>query len=234
MTNTANNTEAAATTFMPEVKMHHATRAKAGKLAAMLAAEYPALSLDVSTSSDDEGNETLEFFVVLHNEDFHVYDSPKVPNLADILDHCADAGVDPTDTGEEDEDEEFARGGSVVPEKYRTAYILASSNGQTCGDWLAETLTALTHGAKGFVVAEFAAILDANAVDQTKKWASLPTSGQAGWVGRWRMNGRQALEKVVALTGVLHTQNGPIQAPEEALEVLRAKHAKWLAKQAKA
>lgn len=208
------------------IKIHHATRAKAEKLAAMLAAEYPVLSLDYDTNEDES---QIRQWLVVHGDDV-ISETPKVPELAAILAICEDQGIDPEE-GFEDEPESS---GSVVPESYRARYKESSTNGQTCGDWLAEFLTSECHSPDGFVVDEFAQILVTNEVDQSGAWARLPESGQKGWIGRWRMNGRQILEKQVALVGFVRDGRGNRHdLPETELAFLQAKHAKWLDKQAK-
>lgn len=216
---------------LPEgVRVHHATIAKATKLAAMFAAEYPALSLSA---------ETNEVAVVAWNVHHHereeaLVSGPKVPDLADVLDACEDEGLDPEDGPEAEEEEAPKASGSVVPETYRRLYREASSNGQTCGDWLAEWLVLETHGQHGLVVEDLTAIFVANDLDLSKGWGLLPTSGQKGWVGRYRMNGRQVLEKVVAKRGLVRQANGDaVFPPQDFLDTLRAKHSKWLAKEAK-
>jgi hypothetical protein len=227
------NEIAPAMEFAPGIKMHHATRAKAAKLAAMFLAEYPKLTLECTTEEDGD-DERCTGFVVEHSEgDEPIYEGEKVPNIADVLDACADAGLNPE--ADEEEADEPKISGSVVPESYRQIYALASTNGQTCGDWLAEILVLWTHSSKGFMADYFTEVLNANGVDMTKPWAKLPTSGQKGWIGRYRMNGRQVLEKSVALTGELYDHAGHgHDAPEDFLTTMRAKHGKWLAKIAKA
>jgi hypothetical protein len=222
-----------------EVKMHHATRAKADRLDAMLQAEYPALELVAETDSNDEGDEVLTGWSVNHlPSDRFILESDKLPDLADILDACADEEIDPTEADEADEDED-ATGGNVVKEHYRQAYREKSTTGTTCGDWLAEWLVTQTHDVDGlFQVAYFQTVLVLNDVPMTGAWAALPESGQKGWVGRYRMNGRQVLEKIVAVRGTVlfAGPNGLTQmdVPESALSDLRAKHAAYIAKLAKA
>ena len=218
--------------FPDTIRLHHATRAKAIKLDAMLKAEYPGLALTYDAGPDEL---RVESWIVVGGDDENIYEGPKVPELADLLETCADMGIDPEQGPEgEEEDEKPEPSGSVVPENYRATYREVSSNGQTCGDWLAETLVNETHGVQGFHVEDFDAILTANAVDFTGAWARLPTSGQKGWVGRYRMNGRQVLEKAVALSGVYRSITGSTVLPPEAfMDTLRAKHAKWLAKEEK-
>lgn len=214
-------------------RIHHATLAKAEKLAAILAAEYAALQLRPVYNEDQSA---VVSWGVVHTEtedgneaETTIWEGPKVPELSDLLDACEDMGLNP-----EAPEEETERSGSVVPEEYRTMYREMSSNGQTCGDWLAEFLVLHTHGIEGFNVADFQAIVEANGLDQSRPWAKLPESGQAGWIGRYRMNGRQALEKLVAKRGWVKDATGNEHAlPEADLAILQRKHAKWLAKEAR-
>ncbi len=217
-----------------EIRLHHATRAKAEKLQAMLAAEYPALTLLALVGDAAVDGWRVEYLRGT-DEEAEVYEGPKVPDLADLLATCEDGGYDPEAKPEGADEDEEKLSGSVVPEHYRAQYREMSSNGQTCGDWLAEWLVNETHTLDGFNVEEFTAILSANEVDMTMPWAKLPESGQKGWVGRYRMNGRQTLEKIVALLGVVKdARGGTHEVPAADLAKLRTKHEKWIAKQEKA
>jgi hypothetical protein len=217
--------------FAPGIKMHHATRAKATKLMALLAAEYPKLQLLCDTEDDNGEERAVAFEVEFDGEDELIYEGEKVPSLAEILDTCAERELDPT----ADEEDEPKVSGSVVPEHYRVLYKQSSSNGQTCGDWLAEWLVGQTNGANGFNVEDFTAICNANGMDMTRGWALLPTSGQSGWIGRYRMNGRQVMEKIVAKQGfILDAQGNQHKASDAFMATMAVKHAKWLAKEAKA
>lgn len=218
-------------TNFAEIKMHHATRAKAERLMETLAAEYNRATLE-AVAGDEIDHETftheLGHFAVVVDGDT-ILETEKVPALADILDACAEMGIDPTS-----EEEEAGPSGSVVGEAYRARYREVSSNGQTCGDWLAERLTADCHGIEGFMVEDFKAVLANNEIDQSGKWARLPESGQKGWVGRWRMSGRIALEKRIAFTGAYVDPTGQKCAPHaDWLDMVRTKHAKWIAKEEK-
>jgi len=244
MTTTNTDTVAAITAS----QLHHARLKKATKLAGILDAEYPAITLQ--TKRDEHGRvtgwfathtatETLERTDTEENDAHEeaitrtsIYEGDKVPELADLLEVCEEKGLDP----ESGADEEEARSGSIVPEQYRKRYHESSSNGQSCGDWLAEWLTDQTWSAvNGLMVEDFTAVLNANGVDMTRPWARLPESGQNGWRGRYRMNGRQSLEKHVALNGYVYTAQGEeVEVPSDALAVLRERHAKWIAKQEKA
>lgn len=222
-----------------EVTMHGNTRKAADRLASLLEAEYPALRLVPQAPENEDGKFRLVAWSVLHMGDAtdeaegtEVYHGDKLPSVAELLDACEDEGLDPEYTSEEEEPE---ASGSVVADEYRRLYKEASSNGQTCGDWLAERLVDDTHGADGFNPEDFTQILSNNGVDLSAKWAKLPYSGQKGWVGRYRMNGRQVLEKVIALRGIYVDGIGTeVTPPLGWLADTRAKHAKWLEKERKA
>ena len=221
---------------LPEsCRLHHATRAKAEKLSAILSAEYPILSIHALLNEDE--SKVVEWHVLAtmpgEEEATTVLVSERVPGLAEVLEACEEADIDPETEVEAEEDGEKLSG-SVVPEVYRARYREASSNGQTCGDWLAERLVADTHGADGFRVDDFTTILQVNGIDLDNKWGRLPMSGQKGWVGRYRMNGRQVLEKVVAIRGTYIDHSGEQITPDAGwLEAMRSKHAKWIAKEHK-
>lgn len=224
-------TETTQPTFTPEVTMHHATRAKAAKLAHTLSTEYPRLVL---LPIIDNGA-AIGFRVVFAkdtDEEQEIYSGEKVPGLALVLDTVSEEGLDPTLP----EEEEAPRtSGSVVPVKYRDEYRLASTTGRSNGDWLAEQLANDTlDGKQNFVMDDFLAVLNANGVDLTGKWARLPETGARGWQGRFRMNGRQVLEKQVVKSGIYLDPQGTRHTPsEEWMADMGAKHAKWLAKEAK-
>ena len=99
---------------------------------------------------------------------------------------------------------------------YRARYK-NGGKAENCGDWLARKLDEIcgrpstdTRGRKRRVLdlSRFDEILDANGVERTGKWAKLPISGQKGWQGRYRMNGRQKLEVIVAKKGFLRVPAG--------------------------
>lgn len=223
------------TTFaLPEgVRVHHATLAKATRLDAMLRAEYPALSLTASADPTDDAKAVWStYHTNAEGEATQLTLDTKLPDLADVLLACEEADLDPEEAAAEDDEPKVS--GSVVPEHYRQQYRAASTNGQTCGDWLAEWLVAETTTATGLNVEDLTAIFVANGLDLSKGWGTLPTSGQKGWVGRYRMNGRQVLEKVVAKTGLVRDAFGTaVFPPEDFLATMRTKHSKWLAKEAK-
>lgn len=206
-------------------KLHHATKAKAEKLASMFENEYPALQLSADYNEDES---QVVGWTVNHGDTLVIEKAPKVPELGDVLEACEDAGLNPEE-GAEEEEERLS--GSVVDPHYREVYR-ESSNKQTCGDWLAEWLVERTNGGKLDVDA-FDAILSANGVPMNGKWAT-SKFGSRGWQGRYRMSGRIVLEKHVAKAGfVVDGAGHQHEVPEEALGALRQKHAKWLAKEAK-
>lgn len=220
--------------------LHHATAKKRDALLSALASDYPAISV-VFGYNEDESKivSSTVLWTDPETEEQHeieTLESPKVPALADVLEAVQEAGHDPEAGFEEEE----TVSGSVVRETYRKLYAESSTNKQTCGDWLAETLVAWANGGK-LDIEVLAMIFSQNGLPvDTARWASqwreAEQGGQPsnGWQGRFRMSGRLALEKIVAKTGFLfdHTGSKTI-VPEEALAELRAKHEKWLAKEAK-
>lgn len=216
------------------VKLHHTRKTKLLKLALAFEADYPALSM-TAFYNDDESQ--IVKVVVSHTgiesgeeQSIGDFTVDEIPAIGDILEWADECGVDPEEGYEEDEPS-----GSVVPESYRAAYKANEATiGQSCGDWLAVWLEGETASLNGFDVDAFQAILDASEVDNNGKWASLPQSGQRGWVGRWRMNGRQQLEKVIARTGFLWDANGKrVEVPEAFLAEMQGKHVAYLNKLAK-
>ena len=211
-------------------RVHHATVGKAIRLADMLAAEYPALSLEGET----DGLIVTEYRVIAGGET--IVSEAGVPDISDILDACEENGIDPEEAPEAEADDEGERvPSSVVPAEYAQRYREASSTGTTCGDWLAEILVELTTVGKRLNVEILTAIFAANGLDMTAKWARLPLTGARGWQGRYRMNGRQVLERIVSERGYLVGPDGVRhEVPADAMAVLRVRHEKWLAKRAKA
>lgn len=224
------------TIFSSTAKIHHATKAKADKLASMLAGEYPALSL---VPQEDENNGKIIGFETWHDiphpeddgetrQQTLLLATKKVPELADIFAACEDNDLDP-----EEIDAPAKPSGSVVDEAYRSRYKEASSTGRSNGDALAEWLAKETIGADNktdFTALE--AIFAANGLDLTAKWAKV--GGSNGWQGRYRMNGRQVLEKTVAKSGhVFDGQGNQCELDPEFIAAIRNKHAKWLTKEEK-
>jgi hypothetical protein len=229
--------------FVETAKVHHATKAKAEKLAAMLEAEYPVLSL-VPTYNEDQSQVTG--FQTLYTEEIErtsteddgdteevsivVLATKKVPELADILAACEDKDLDP-----EAIDAPEKPSGSVVDEIYRTQYREQSSTKQSCGDWLAEWLTCCLTEKKQLILEDYIAVLNNNGIDLTAKWARVLDNKTPGWQGRFRMNGRQQLEKAIALSGEMKGVTGEeVEVDAGWLEHMRSKHAKWIAKEQKA
>lgn len=208
-----------------DAKIHHATKAKAERLAAMLEAEYPVLTIEPVLNEDES---QVVGFRINHGDE-ELMETDKVPAIADIIEACEEAGLDP----EEEESDERDYSGGIVKEKYRALYREVSSTGTNCGDWLAEWLAERTLDGEGKLDLDaFRAILTNNNVPMTGKWAT--PGGSRGWQGRFRMNGRQVLEKFVAKEGeVLDAAGNNHVVPADALEALRTRHATWLAKEAK-
>lgn len=212
-------------------KIHHATAKKAQKLANAFLDDYPVLHL-TAVYNEDESQVTGWAVIWDNGEDREtVGEFAKVPGIGDVLEACDAAELDP-----EALETEEAPAGSVVPDTYREAYkAQENTSGQSNGDWLAVWLEGQTAKIEGFDVDAFQAILDTNEVDNNGKWASLPASGQRGWVGRWRMNGRQQLEKTIAVSGRLWDANGQqVEVPADFVEHMRGKHMAFLNKLAKA
>lgn len=194
----------------------------------MIVLEYPGLKAEVNENGDWD-------VTVLADEDEATFDEARLGDaLGDALAYCEENALDPTEAPEgveEEADEESKASGSVVPERYRQIYKEASQSGKNCGDWLASWLEDETTTADGFDFHEFRAILIANNVPMNTPWAQMFESGHRGWQGRFRMNGRQVLEKHVAVAGKAYKSNGAeVKVPSEALAILREKHAKFVAK----
>ena len=116
----------------------------------------------------------------------------------------------------------------VVPQKYKERYK-AEGHPDNCGDWLAQFLdgkfdTKNEKGVATFDWTKFATFLTENGVDLTGKWAKLPESGQRGWQGRYRMNGRQKLEKAIAANGKLVMNGDEVKMTKVFLKSLQSKH----------
>jgi hypothetical protein len=217
-------------------RVHHARIAKAEALEAQLSAEYRGIEMDVEA---EEGEKECTWLFICG--DYEARFENTVPELADVLEQLQEQGASEEDlAGEPEEDEEPEGGRSVVREEYRQQYRAISTNKQTNGDWLAETLTGLFWDPKqGFNIAGFEALLDQNGVDMTAPWARVADSGRNGWQGRFRMNGRQALEKRLAVSGVFRDGETELTAESDPdfgawLIEARDRHAGYLAKLAKA
>lgn len=208
-------------------------------LAETLRLEYPALQV---ISGDHSELPTIFYSPESEMLPFH---GPEAPSLAQVQAACEELGFDPEADVEQDEEEEAPRGGGVVHVRYRAAYA-ERGNPDHCGDWLADWLEGQFETQKlRWVESQqvpdgalfdhhaFAAFLSENGVPLDGKWAALPDSGQRGWQGRYRMNGRQILEKYVALNGELRARGKAVKVPADFLAALEVKHAKWLTKQRK-
>lgn len=175
-------------------------------------AEYPALSID----QDGHGYEVS--ITDAEGTPHNLFDGEEVPELADVLAMADELGFDP-ELGFEEE-----RSGVVVPEAYKAAYA-ERGNRNHCGDWLAQQLEGKFENSEGkFDEPSFTACMAANGVEMTGKWTQLPESGQRGWAGRYRMNGRQKLQKVLARTGKLEINGVNVKIPQEVLEFFLDKH----------
>ena len=98
------------------------------------------------------------------------------------------------------------------------------------GDWLARELAGkfsyVQDATIRFDWAHFERVLKENGVPMDGKWANLPTSGQPGWIGDYRINGRQMLEIEVARNRVLKFDGKEITPPKEWLDEMLEKHNK--------
>lgn len=150
--------------------------------------------------------------------------------LKEALDACEEQGLDPSVAPEgEEADEDEPTGRVIVAARYKAEYA-ARGNPNHCGDWLAGFMDGMF--TKGMIDGKplfdhegFAAFLVKNGVELTGKWAALPESGQKGWQGRYRMNGRQKLEKVIVERGsVIHPDGTEIKVPADFLGALAKRH----------
>lgn len=133
--------------------------------------------------------------------------------MAEFLDANSEALQAEASDTEDDEDTSDRK--VVVAKKYKDEYK-ARGNPKNCGDWLAQVLEDHCNTKDGFHADTFKALLVANNVPMVGKWAGLPTSGQKGWVGRWRMNGRQKLERQIATEGKMFDEQGsPINVDQD-------------------
>lgn len=138
---------------------------------------------------------------------------------ADSLERMVEEGIEP----EAAEEETF---GNIVPRRYREAYS-AAGHPNTCGDWLANILNAectATNeqtGKEFFDISRFDEIYDENKGPRNQKWCNNTSS--RGWQGRYRMSGRIALAKVVAINGYMKLDGEKIEPPKQWLEAHRPK-----------
>jgi hypothetical protein len=134
-----------------------------------------------------------------------------------------DQTEDQTEGDEPEGDEEAPAPRSVVAERYRREYA-ARGNADHCGDWLAVTLVGLTKEAK-LNLDFFQQIEAANGV-VNKCLLQKPSD-----VGRYRMTGRNLLQKVVVAAGGLklpeNFRDGEfLEAPAEWIAAKTAKKVK--------
>ena len=97
---------------------------------------------------------------------------------------------------------------TVVKESYRREYRARTKKGTHCNDYLARVLEDVFVDGKKFDTDAFTLCLAANNVPLVGKWAALPSSGQKGWQGRYRMNGRLQLERIVVATAQIAMPDG--------------------------
>ena len=219
------------TIFAKTAILHHATKGKIDRTNDSLVVEWPTLQLSPVMADDEQTVEAIElqYRDAVDGEWQTVKEYPlkDVPPVGDLAADAMEAGFD-LDAIEPDE----MPSGSVVAEKYRVIYREASSTKRSCGDWLAEWLADLTVG--GDKKTDIDLVMDifaANGLDMGAKWA---TSRGHGWKGRFRMNGRQVLEKQVAWNGyVVDAEGERHNVPKKDLKILRDKHAKYIAKREK-
>lgn len=189
------------------MQIHHQTQAKAKRVSKALST-FPALSIR------PEAEDGVVVWTAFH-KDTPILRAPKVPSVEDIFEACSEHGLDP---------EEGRKRGTIVPEAYKIRYA-ERGDPDSCGDWLADTVRGETHGVEGFSVEDFSAMLSANRVDMSRPWAQAPFSGRPGWQGRYRMSGRQQLEKRIAATGRLFGADGKeIAVPDGVVAEMREKH----------
>ena len=205
---------------MENNKLHHATAAKAQRFG-------------VKLICNNEG-----VWTVLHNRNTDKIFSAKQASLALMAYttwHHAEfntiqeqSAVDePAPTEHEAEETELVQDVEPLPTHWaiaRKRYKEASGVSH-CGDWLAQWLDTHFTGGGDFDWEGFKAMLAENFIDVDHgKWSQLPTSGQAGWQGRYRMNGRQKLGRQVALNGFVTLNGEDTQVPDADLAKLRIKH----------
>ena len=196
----------------------------AAELEKMLRAEYPAISFFTDDGYCFDHVETEGPFLITET----------LPSLSDLLEACEAEGLDP-EQGLEDEQPEVV----VVKAKYKVEYA-ARGNPDNCGDELAQLLDGMFVTQKGedpeaFDWQVFESFLVLNGVDISGKWATLPSTGSRGWQGRYRMNGRQKLEQVIAERGtVILLDKREIKMSAETIETFRERHSRVLEKRAKA
>lgn len=203
---------------------HTATHANAAQaldavlFRALIAAEYPALSL-VGPGENDPASQDWSIW---HTGDTEspVWTSEKAPTLDDVADVANECEERELDMEEGFEEEEEKASGSIVAAGYKVAYAERGDPTHT-GDWLAVLLKPrMPVTADGKVdVEELDRLFLQNGVDSaTGKWGDVyhnrrpPTNG---WEGRFSMSGRNILRKRVADAGKLLWNDEEHIAPEE-------------------
>lgn len=181
----------------------------------MATLEYPTVVL----KQDDD----FDWFWQVGENDTDDIEYPSAQDAFDAaIEYCRENGVDPEE-GYEDE-----KGRVIVPDTYKQRYAERGDR-NTCGDWLAQTLkdqfVVLEDGKPRFDEPKYTEMLKANGVEIKGKWSELPASGQKGWEGRYRMNGRQKLEiRVLINDGVLTMHGKKYEAPDSWLSEMYEKH----------
>ena len=90
--------------------------------------------------------------------------------------------------------------------KAKSVYI-ARGDVNSCGDWLATALKAHCHSTEGFDISKFERVLKENGID----WNI--NRDTHGWIGRFRMNGRQKLAAVARKKGHVVIGGEKVRAP---------------------
>jgi hypothetical protein len=165
--------------------------------------------------------------------------TPEMPTMIEIRGMAEELNVDltlPIENAADVEEEEDTPS-SVVPIRYRVKYR-EEGHPQHCGDWLANLLdgafTLVIDGKITFDLDAFNKFLADNEVEFTGKWTKIPDTQKTGWAGRYRMNGRQKLEKILAVRGTIFIAGRFQPIPEDVLAELKAKHPVKPAKEPKA
>lgn len=182
--------------------------------------EFPGLVLTV-----EEGHEiVVRGFPPAEGGQRHateVYRGDAIPILSDLCDAAEDLDIDP----EEGYTEALRRGGSVVSDTHKRRYAEAGDP-RGCGDWLHRYLDQHCTTPEGKSDAEaLTALLIANQVPMTGKWCDYPEreNPPRGWPGLYRMSGRRALTRQLAIVGALIQLDGTvIEPPQEFLDAALA------------
>ena len=201
-------------------KLHHATRAKANRLGIIIAPQAdgawdaydpnePGVIINKASAK-----EALAAFITFRAE------RAEREIAAPMVDEPAPAEHEAEETELVQDVEKLPTHWAIARKRYKEA-----SGVSHCGDWLAQWLDTHFTGGGDFDWEGFKAMLAENFIDVDHgKWSQLPTSGQAGWQGRYRMNGRQKLGRQVALNGFVTFNGEDTQVPDADLAKLRIKH----------